>query len=202
MLFRRMVEIFKMVDVARGSRLRAWLRACFCLVTGFAYEKVVFPKYLNDNIPPFIRRLFPDKLKKLEKNKAGLEEAAKGKAAQPSDKSDKDSVTIGHIGELVPDKAAKGKAAQPSDKGIDFSGSRGKKVVLTFMPRLVNDLAAWDDFPGGENYWEEFHNTVVNLFEKRKNNHIEFKKENPSKLPTYTIHGFAWALKASICQVP
>nr|GEV59782.1 hypothetical protein [Tanacetum cinerariifolium] len=52
-------------------------RAEFCLVTGFAYGKVVFPKYLDDGIPPFVRRLFPDKLKKLETNKAGLEEAAK-----------------------------------------------------------------------------------------------------------------------------
>ncbi|GJW61790.1 hypothetical protein Tco_0111125 [Tanacetum coccineum] len=91
-------------------------RAKFCLVTGFACGKVVFPKYLDDGIPPFVRRLFSDKLKKLEKNKAGLEEASKGKAAQPSDKSDKDSVTIGHLGELVPDKAEKGKATQPSDK--------------------------------------------------------------------------------------
>ncbi|GJZ69705.1 hypothetical protein Tco_0633255 [Tanacetum coccineum] len=96
-------------------------RAEFCLVTGFACGKVVFPKYLDDDIPPFVRRLFLDKLKKLEKNKAGLEESAKGKAAQPSDKSDKDSVTIGHLGELVPDKAAKGKAAQPSDKGDKVS---------------------------------------------------------------------------------
>nr|GEX04847.1 putative ribonuclease H-like domain-containing protein [Tanacetum cinerariifolium] len=123
----------------------------------------------------------------------------------------KDSVTIGHLGELVPDKAAKGKASQLRDKGdkvsvtirdlgIVFSGSRGKKVVPTFMLRLVNDLAAWDDFPWGEYYWEDFHNKVFSLIDKRTNNHIEFKKENPSKLPTYTIHGFAWALKASICQ--
>ncbi|GKG47985.1 hypothetical protein Tco_0509870, partial [Tanacetum coccineum] len=45
----------------------------------------------------------------------------KGKAAQSSDKSDKDSVMIGHLSELVPDKAAKGKAAQPSDKGDKVS---------------------------------------------------------------------------------
>ncbi|GJX97940.1 hypothetical protein Tco_0354959 [Tanacetum coccineum] len=96
-------------------------RAEFCLVPGFACWKVVFLKYLDDDIPPFVRRLFPDKLKKLEKNKAGLEEAAKGKAAQPSDKSDKDSVTIGYLGERVPDKAVKGKAAQPSDKGDKVS---------------------------------------------------------------------------------
>nr|GEW01076.1 phospholipase-like protein [Tanacetum cinerariifolium] len=123
-------------------------------------------------------------IKKLEKNKAGLEKAAKGKAAQPSDKSNKDNVTIGHLGELVPDKVAKGKATQPSDKG--------DKVSVT-----IRDLA-WDDFPWGEHYWEEFHNKVMNLIDKRKNNVIELKKENPSKLPTYTIHGFFWALKASL----
>nr|GEU67286.1 hypothetical protein [Tanacetum cinerariifolium] len=96
-------------------------RVEFCLVIGFACGKVVFPKYLDDGIPPFVRRLFLDKLKKLENNIVGLEEAAKGKAAQPSDKSDKDSVTIGHLSELVPDKATKGKAAQPSDKGDKVS---------------------------------------------------------------------------------
>ncbi|GJY54561.1 hypothetical protein Tco_0446225 [Tanacetum coccineum] len=121
-------------------------RAEFCLVTVFACGKVVFPKYLDNVIPPFVRRLFLDKLKKLEKNKAGLEEAAKaakGKVAQPSDKGDKVSVTI-------------------RDLGIVFSGSRGKKVVPAFMLRLVNDLAAWDDFPWGEYYWEEFHNKDSN----------------------------------------
>ncbi|GJX03215.1 hypothetical protein Tco_0189131 [Tanacetum coccineum] len=134
-------------------------RAEFCLVTGFACEKVVFPKYLDDDIPPFVRRMFSDKLKKLEMNKAGLEEvakdkAAKGKATQPSDKGDKVSVTIRDLDELVQKDA------------------KWKKLT-------------WDDFPWGEYYWEEFHNKVVNLIDKRKNNHIEFKKENPSKLPTF-----------------
>nr|GEY84070.1 phospholipase-like protein [Tanacetum cinerariifolium] len=128
-------------------------RAEFCLVSGFACEKVVFPKYLDGGIPPFVRRLFPDKLKKLEKNKDG---------------------------ELVQDKVAK----------------EDKKVVPNFMLRLIDDLAAWNDFPWGEYYWEEFHNKVVNLIDIHRKNHIEYKKYNPDKLPMYTIHGFAWALKA------
>nr|GEU62638.1 zinc finger, CCHC-type [Tanacetum cinerariifolium] len=169
-----------LLDIAGRTLLLG--RAEFCLVTGFACGKVVFPKYLDEGIPPFVRHLFPDKLKKLEKNKAGLEEATKGKGAHPSDKCVKDSVTIGHLDELVPDKAAKGKAAQPSDKG--------DKVSVT-----IKDLGII--FQGQE---EEFHNKVVNLIDKRKNNHIEFKKENPSKLPAYTIHGFAWELKANIYQ--
>nr|GEW56815.1 hypothetical protein [Tanacetum cinerariifolium] len=72
-------------------------RAEFCLVTGFACEKVVFPKYLDGGIPLFFRRPFLDKLKKLEKNKDG---------------------------ELVQDKAVKFKAAKPSvmikDLGLDI----------------------------------------------------------------------------------
>ncbi|GJS93427.1 hypothetical protein Tco_0800395 [Tanacetum coccineum] len=160
-------------------------RAEFFLVTGFACGIVVFPEYLDDNITPFVRRVFLDKLKKLEKKKAGLGKAAKGKVAQPSDKGDKDSVTNEDLGELVHDKAPKGKAAQPSDKGdkdsvmiedlgelvhkdekwkklsvddfvrvcllymceLIFRGQEDKKVVPTFMLRLVEDLAAWDDFP-------------------------------------------------------
>nr|GFD28141.1 hypothetical protein [Tanacetum cinerariifolium] len=96
-----------------------------------------FPKYLDDGIPPFVRRLFPDKLKKLEKNKDG---------------------------ELVQDKAAKGKVAQLS---VTIKDLEDKKVVPTFMLRLVNDLAAWNDFPWDEYYWEEFHNKVVNLIDIR-----------------------------------
>nr|GEU60654.1 hypothetical protein [Tanacetum cinerariifolium] len=59
-------------------------------------------------------------------------------------------------------------------------------------------VTAWNAFPWGEYYWEEFHNKVVNLIDIRQKNHIEYKKNNPDKLPTYTIHRFAWALKASL----
>ncbi|GKF70090.1 hypothetical protein Tco_0203147, partial [Tanacetum coccineum] len=45
-------------------------RAKFCLVTGFACGEVVFPEYLDFWVPPFVRRVFPDKAKKLEKLKS------------------------------------------------------------------------------------------------------------------------------------
>ncbi|GKB64264.1 hypothetical protein Tco_0920450 [Tanacetum coccineum] len=61
---------------------------------------VVFPEYLDDDIPPFVRRLFLDKSKKQEKKKDGLGKAAKGKAAQLSDKGDKDNVMNGDLGEM------------------------------------------------------------------------------------------------------
>ncbi|GJR34042.1 hypothetical protein Tco_1209726 [Tanacetum coccineum] len=70
-------------------------RAKFFLVTGFACGKVVFLKTLDDGIALFVRRVFPDKLKKLEKKEAGL-------------------------GKVAKEKAAKGKAAQLSDKGLDI----------------------------------------------------------------------------------
>nr|GEU85108.1 hypothetical protein [Tanacetum cinerariifolium] len=72
-----------------------------------------------------------------KKNKTGLEEAAKGKATQPSDKSDKDSVTIGHLGELVTHKAEKGKSAQPSDKGDKVS------MTIRDLGELVEKDAKW-----------------------------------------------------------
>nr|GFA17870.1 phospholipase-like protein [Tanacetum cinerariifolium] len=49
-------------------------RSEFCLVTSFACGKVVFPEYMDDDIPPFLRRVFLDKEKKLE-NKASLGKA-------------------------------------------------------------------------------------------------------------------------------
>ncbi|GJY40453.1 hypothetical protein Tco_0427723 [Tanacetum coccineum] len=109
-------------------------RVEFFLVTGFTCGKVIFPKYLDDGTPPFVRRLFPDKLKKLEKKKDGelvQDKEAKGKATQPSDKGYFDSVTIKDLGELGPED---------------------KKVVPAFMLRLLDDLAAWNDFPLGEYY--------------------------------------------------
>nr|GFB21724.1 phospholipase-like protein [Tanacetum cinerariifolium] len=117
------VDLDILFDIAGRTLLLG--RAEFCLVTGFTCGKVVFPEYLDGGIPPFVRHLFLDKLKKLEKNKDG---------------------------ELVQDKATKGKAAQPS---VTIKDLEDKKVVLTFMPRLVDDLSAWNDFPWeiGQNWY-------------------------------------------------
>ncbi|GJX92362.1 hypothetical protein Tco_0345688 [Tanacetum coccineum] len=129
-------------------------RAEFCLVTGFACGKVVFPKYLDDDIPPFVRRLFLENLKKLEKNKAGLGEAAKGKVAQPSDKGDKDSVTNEDLGELVQDKAEKGEAAQPSVTIKDLGELVQKDVK---WKKLSADDFVWilESFPNSYHWWSK-----------------------------------------------
>nr|GEV51314.1 retrovirus-related Pol polyprotein from transposon TNT 1-94 [Tanacetum cinerariifolium] len=57
------------------------------------------------------------------------------------------------------------------------------------------DLAVWDDFSWGEYYWEEFYKKAVNLIDNHRDTHMNFKKKNPSKLPSYFIYGFAWVFK-------
>nr|GEV81078.1 phospholipase-like protein [Tanacetum cinerariifolium] len=146
----------------------------FSLVTGFAYGKLVFSKYMDDGIPPFLRRVFPDKAKNLE-NKASLDKAAQDKAAKV--KAAKGKAVKGKDAKR---KATQGKAAQPSDKGQE-----DKKVINNSFLRLVEDLAAWDDFSWGEYYWDEFYKKAVNLTDNQRDTHTNFKKKNPSKLPTY-----------------
>ncbi|GJR36076.1 hypothetical protein Tco_1211760 [Tanacetum coccineum] len=63
------IDLNLVFDIAGHTLL--FERSEFCLVTGFACEKVVFPEYMDNGIPPFLRCLFPDKAKKLE-NKASL----------------------------------------------------------------------------------------------------------------------------------
>nr|GEX20276.1 hypothetical protein [Tanacetum cinerariifolium] len=74
-------------------------RSEFCLVTGFACGKVVFPKYIDDDIHPFLRSVFSNKEKIFEvaQGKVAEGKVAKGKAAK---------------GKAIKDKAAKHKAAQ------------------------------------------------------------------------------------------
>ncbi|GJT46695.1 retrotransposon protein, putative, ty3-gypsy subclass [Tanacetum coccineum] len=92
----------------------------FCLVTGFACGKVVFPKYMDDGIPPFLRRLFPDKAKKKLENKASLGKAAQGKAAQG--------------------KAAKGKVAIGKAVKETLTSTSRKRILLNYQRTPYTDL--------------------------------------------------------------
>nr|GEV54007.1 reverse transcriptase domain-containing protein [Tanacetum cinerariifolium] len=89
-------------------------RSEFSLVTGFACGKLIFPEYMDDGIPPFLRRVFQDKAKNLE-NKDSLGKSAQGKAAKG--KAAKGKAAKGKDAKR---KAAQGKAAQPSDIGLDI----------------------------------------------------------------------------------
>nr|GEV15426.1 hypothetical protein [Tanacetum cinerariifolium] len=99
------------------------------LVTGFACGKLIFPEYMDDDIPPFLRRVFPDKPKNLE-NKASLGKVAQGKAAKGKVAKGKDAKH----------KAAQGKAAQPSDIGLDIG-----IVPQQLSPMIQPDLKERDE---------------------------------------------------------
>nr|GFC36735.1 hypothetical protein [Tanacetum cinerariifolium] len=106
----------------RGLSRFCLLKKEFSLVTGFAREKLVFPKYMDDDIPPFLRRMFPDKAKNLE-NKASLGKATQGKGA-------KGKVVKGKYAKR---KAAQGKEAQPSDIGDTHC------VTVLYLRSLILD---------------------------------------------------------------
>ncbi|GKC09381.1 hypothetical protein Tco_1000991, partial [Tanacetum coccineum] len=94
----------------------------------------------------FERRVFSNKAKKL-KHKSSLGKAVQGKVAQgkaAQGKAAKGKTTKGKVG--------KGKAAKRKATKQNFMGQKDKKVVKKSMLRLVDDLAAWDDFLGF-GYW-------------------------------------------------
>nr|GEY94911.1 retrotransposon protein, putative, unclassified [Tanacetum cinerariifolium] len=96
------IDLNLVFDIAGHTLL--FERSEFFLVIGFVYGKLVFPEYMDDGIPPFLRRVFSDKANNLE-NKASLGKATKGKVAK---------------GKAAKGKAAQGKAAKTSDIGLDI----------------------------------------------------------------------------------
>nr|GEU41921.1 copia protein [Tanacetum cinerariifolium] len=106
----------------------------FSLVIDFACGKLIFPEYMDDDIPPFIRRVFLDKAKNLE-NKASLGKAAQGKAAKG--KAAKGKAAKGKDAKR---KAAQGKAAQPCDIGDTHNDSN---LITQFRPNLKERDENW-----------------------------------------------------------
>ncbi|GJY78725.1 hypothetical protein Tco_0484526 [Tanacetum coccineum] len=111
-------------------------RSEFCLVTGFACGKVVFLVYMDDDIPLFLRRVFPEKANNLE-NKASLGKAAQGKAAQGKAAKGKAAKGKAVKCKAAKHKAVQGKAAQPSDKGDTHS------VTILDLRSLIWDDEKW-----------------------------------------------------------
>nr|GEV50916.1 hypothetical protein [Tanacetum cinerariifolium] len=101
----------------KSEKIRAKRMSEFSLVTDFACEKLVFPEYINDDIPLFLSRVFSDKAKNLE-NKASLGKAAKGKDAKGKAAKAKNLENKASLGKAAKGKDAKGKAAKGLDIGI------------------------------------------------------------------------------------
>nr|GEV67805.1 hypothetical protein [Tanacetum cinerariifolium] len=119
----------------------------FSVVTGFACRKLVFPEYMDDGIPPFLRRMFLDKAKNLE-NKASFGKAAQGKAAKG--------------------KAAKGKATKDlrsliwdDEKWKKSSVEDSIRVSLLYMSEQIfmgqEDKKVWilESFPNSYHWWSK-----------------------------------------------
>ncbi|GJS34663.1 hypothetical protein Tco_0533045 [Tanacetum coccineum] len=91
---------------------------------------------------------------KAAKGKAAKRKAAQGKAAQPSDTGDTHSVTILDLRSLIWDDEKWKKLSVKDSIRVCllytseqiFMGQEDKKVVNNSFLRLVEDLAAWDDF--------------------------------------------------------
>nr|GEX28273.1 hypothetical protein [Tanacetum cinerariifolium] len=129
-------------------------------------------KYVLLHQRPQLNMCFRIRQKNSE-NKASLGKVAQGKAAKG--KAAK--------GEAMKGKDAKCKAAQEQI----FMGQKDKKIVINSFLRLVEDLAAWDDFSWGEYYWEEFYKKAVNLIDNHEDTHTNFKKKRSFKI-TNVLH--------------
>ncbi|GKB24235.1 hypothetical protein Tco_0863636 [Tanacetum coccineum] len=128
-------------------------RSEFCLVTSFAYGKLVFPEYMDDGIPPFLRR-------KTAKGKDAKRKVSQGKAAQPSDKGDIHSVTILDLRSLIWDDEKWKKLSVEDSVRVCllymseqiFMGKEDKKVVKNSLLRLVWIL---ESFPNSHHWWSK-----------------------------------------------
>ncbi|PWA44200.1 phospholipase-like protein [Artemisia annua] len=77
-----------------------------------------------------------------------------------------------------------------------FMGKQERSLISENILVLVDDLYAWNAFPWGEYIWEEFHNKVYNAVLKVRDRHLsEIAEKGASYVATYTLCGFAFALK-------
>lgn len=83
-----------------------------------------------------------------------------------------------------------------------FMGKQERCVISDEILVLVDDLYAWNAFPWGEYIWVEFHNRIYNSVLKVRERHLtEIAEKGPSYNATYTLCGFAFALKVSVSVI-
>ncbi|GJY37590.1 phospholipase-like protein [Tanacetum coccineum] len=121
----------------------------FCLITGFAFEKIfkvdTFKGLQNS---PFCDRVFPDKIAEpLKKVRVSdlLELIRKPKMWFAL--SDEDSVKVCLL--LI--------------SNIVFMGRESKNYIANNLIELVDDLSAWDAYPWGEYFWRALYRMLVNV---------------------------------------
>nr|GEW61408.1 phospholipase-like protein [Tanacetum cinerariifolium] len=151
-------------DIAGHTLL--FKRSEFLLVTDFACRKLVFAEYMDDGIPPFLRRVFSDKAKNME-NKNSLGKAIKGKAAKGKVAKGKDAKH----------KATQGKAAQLSDIDRVSAKAKFEETKSNREVALEEELDLWKSrYVELESYYK---NLEASVEIARKNSHgLSFSTPN------------------------
>ncbi|PWA48921.1 phospholipase-like protein [Artemisia annua] len=82
-----------------------------------------------------------------------------------------------------------------------FMGKQERSLVDEHILFLVDNLYAWNAFPWGEYIWGEFHKRIYNAVLKVRHRHLsEIAERGDSYVSTYTLCGFAFALKVWILE--
>ena len=80
-----------------------------------------------------------------------------------------------------------------------FMGKQERNLISNEILVLVDDFYAWNAFPWGEYIWVEFHKRVYNALSKVRDRHLlEIASKGDRYTATYTLCGFAFALKVRI----
>ena len=83
-----------------------------------------------------------------------------------------------------------------------FMGKQERNLIPNEILVLVDDFYAWNAFPWGEYIWVEFHNKIYNAVSKVRDRHlIEIASKGDRYTATYTLCGFAFALKVCIISL-
>ncbi|GJW11401.1 peroxidase 12, partial [Tanacetum coccineum] len=147
----------------------------FCLITGFVFGDCSLD-HLNGGESAFRDRVFPnisnvkgDMLYKILNNQSNFDKLL-----------DDDVVRLCLLLAL----------------DFVFMGYEMRHVIANELLNLVDDLAAWNDFPWGEHMWIELHHRVYNNDKKYREVHLKKLAINGKTfMPTYTLQGFVFAFK-------
>ncbi|GJU87841.1 phospholipase-like protein [Tanacetum coccineum] len=153
----------------------------FCLITGFVFGDCSLD-HLNGGESAFHDRVFPnisnvkgDMLYKILNNQSNFDKLL-----------DDDVVRLCLLLAL----------------DFVFMGYEMRHVIANELLNLVDDLAAWNDFPWGEHMWIKLHRRVYNNDKKYREVHLnKIAIKGKTFMPTYTLQGFVFAFKIWILEM-
>nr|GEX12200.1 phospholipase-like protein [Tanacetum cinerariifolium] len=162
----------------------------FSLLTGFSIGKVSFPKVKAGDIPPLVRRLFPEKVPRKYKRPKGVSYNVKGLELLDFVKDDDKWKNISDVDAV---RVCLLLMAKHVFMGQETNHVMGKPIMM-----LAENLIAWDNLPWGEYFWTEFYGRTVNLVLKNRKKYLQKLKTDPLSKASYFINGLAWVLKANL----